>query len=96
MAVLGACAGRRHPAGPSARRVPAEGPGHWNTQGFPWESVPVETLMFTADPRITKEPEPGLWLTTVPCGSMQRVFELTVPTVSPAPRIRLPGLRVRS
>ena len=45
--------------------------------------------MFTGDPRITEEPEPGVWLTTVPCGSIHRVFELTVPTVSPAPRIRL-------
>ena len=48
---------------------------------------PVDTTMFTAEPAATLVPATGLWLITLPDGTVLLDAVVTVPTTSPAPVI---------
>jgi hypothetical protein len=52
-------------------------------------AVPLETTRLTADPVLTEAPATGLWLITLPEGTVTLLAVLTVPSVSPAPVIAL-------
>src|SRR5206468_2905075 len=46
-----------------------------------------ETTRFTADPALTMVPAAGLWLITLPAGTLPLAANVTVPTINPAPVI---------
>src|SRR5277367_5901469 len=46
--------------------------------------APVETTRLTADPLVAEVPPVGLWLMTLPEGTVGLDWVVTVPTVSPA------------
>ena len=48
---------------------------------------PVDTTMLTADAGATLAPASGLWLITLPDGTVALCWVVTVPSVSPAPVI---------
>ena len=46
--------------------------------------MPDATTKLTAEPGATVVPAPGLWLTTLPAGTVVLLAEVTAPTINPA------------
>src|SRR5271165_4078333 len=64
---------------------PLGSPGSKTTE----EAGPEETTRFTAEPVGTPVPAVGVWLITLPEGTVELLAVVTAPTVRPAPVIAL-------